>query len=784
MAARLEITAEAMSIITTSPAGGNQIPGDTTPPLPPAGLILTNGRLDWTSNSEPDIQDYRIFKSTTSANDGYSLLDTVVAPINTYQDVSFNSGGSQWYKITARDNAGNESDFSSVVSHVTSGGGVSADWVARSTAAGVIYAENDWSAATIDAGTRDDEGNVFPDAIFVSQDTSLKCSGSGSLRHDILKTEGQQSGLMKCIFPQNFATGDTFYVQYRQYFPEYYATHAFAGTQFGGPNAGGWKQIIISEQAQSNRNFEIVLQNTDHYGICQGYNINSTGSFAGWETTLAGAGANVLQNQINRGYGNATNLEKQRTYGGVHGIDGNNAGTPSDQTGAFIYYPDEWLTFYLKIQVGGFGTGVEDTRIEYWAARNGGDYLKLCDVNVALGIESGDPNQFNTVWLTSYNTNRLADPSREDTFTLYDEVIVSTQPIAAPTAVRPTWLPAADTIAAVGQNNFDTIATADIAGKNHSAGANTVFDDFSGGTLVYQRGAPYLAVTGGGHGSSVNLVALWGPITGENPKWKILVESTDSPLAQTSTQGRPEYPWQTDGKPTAFHSGNMLIGDPNGPYMWATCLDNLWEDANGANDLARLDVDIGEWDSEDTYPDVPRGSAIEGAAAIRADGTIFYFGASNSSGHHCVYNGSVWTQEGLAPNFFDDVGAIYDPVNDNAWAFGPRSNDGVPTWVTMEADGTLTQGTTSGSIDFTSKSLAYDSSRGVAWSPIQASRTMQYITPGTNVWQTRTFQGATPPNGVGTNPGHYGRFQYVAELDILIFAPEHDDFVYAINLDT
>ena len=79
---------------------------------------------------------------------------------------------------------------------------------------------------------------------------------------------------------------------------------------------------------------------------------------------------------------------------------------------------------------------MSETNIQVWAARaNDTSYTLLIDKMVNLGREtdsSGNPFYFDAVWLLPYHTNKTPNANRQDTYTLYDEVIVSTQFIPAP----------------------------------------------------------------------------------------------------------------------------------------------------------------------------------------------------------------------------------------------------------------------------------------------------------------------------------------------------------------
>jgi len=88
---------------------------DNTPPGSPAGLSATSGNgvanLSWSSVSGAD--GYYVYRSVTY-NGTYSKVSGFVTGTS-YQDSGLSNGTRYWYKLTAGDNAGNESGFSNYV---------------------------------------------------------------------------------------------------------------------------------------------------------------------------------------------------------------------------------------------------------------------------------------------------------------------------------------------------------------------------------------------------------------------------------------------------------------------------------------------------------------------------------------------------------------------------------------------------------------------------------------------------------------------------------------------
>jgi len=97
---------------------------DLTPPSAPTGLSATaiNGNqiyLDWDDNPEPDLDHYSVYRGQSS---GFSVgLDSIVdnTTSSDFVDTGLSENMTYYYKVTAVDNVGNESDPSDEVSVTT-----------------------------------------------------------------------------------------------------------------------------------------------------------------------------------------------------------------------------------------------------------------------------------------------------------------------------------------------------------------------------------------------------------------------------------------------------------------------------------------------------------------------------------------------------------------------------------------------------------------------------------------------------------------------------------------
>ncbi|MEE9167618.1 MAG: Ig-like domain-containing protein [Candidatus Neomarinimicrobiota bacterium] len=94
---------------------------DGTAPANPQNLTISHGNgqvtLQWIPNTESDLHKYNIYRSTSSP--AATLIDSIIGgspPDTFYVDTGLDKGTTYYYRITALDNVGNESDFSNEVS--------------------------------------------------------------------------------------------------------------------------------------------------------------------------------------------------------------------------------------------------------------------------------------------------------------------------------------------------------------------------------------------------------------------------------------------------------------------------------------------------------------------------------------------------------------------------------------------------------------------------------------------------------------------------------------------
>lgn len=93
---------------------------DVTPPAVPTGLAITVGAGSltphWNVVGDADVSDYRVYRSLDNVT--YNMVQVIAHPAHTWTDTGRTPGTTYWYKVTARDDQGNESARSAGVSAI------------------------------------------------------------------------------------------------------------------------------------------------------------------------------------------------------------------------------------------------------------------------------------------------------------------------------------------------------------------------------------------------------------------------------------------------------------------------------------------------------------------------------------------------------------------------------------------------------------------------------------------------------------------------------------------
>ncbi len=106
---------------------------DQIPPSAPVNLqaILEadSVKINWTPNTELDVEKYHIYRNTTLNNvqESSSLVGTVYEPDSNFIDLSFDSAINYFYGVTAIDHSGNQGQISNIVNITTKSRPLSSD---------------------------------------------------------------------------------------------------------------------------------------------------------------------------------------------------------------------------------------------------------------------------------------------------------------------------------------------------------------------------------------------------------------------------------------------------------------------------------------------------------------------------------------------------------------------------------------------------------------------------------------------------------------------------------
>lgn len=291
-----------------------------------------------------------------------------------------------------------------------------ADWNARKNAAGVVYANGfDNAGVEIDPYKGNDGNNVLR----IAQDTAVKISGAGSLRFDEPPPPhagANISGSWYYTLPStNFIEGSTAYIQMRvRYSPEALSAWNFNETTF--------KTFVFANHGSSCAAVEFAQNNP--------YN-----KFVGWYTQC---GDLLLQTDPNTG---------NAMPGG--GGDAQQVSVPAGNcrypsfSNCYKFRPNEWQTFYYKMQIGTWGAA--NSRFDIWASATDTytqqqiglvpQYLINCN-QTPCNQEPGKSGGFDAIQITPYmsNLSKYAGTSGVVGHVWVDELIISTQPIPWPGA--------------------------------------------------------------------------------------------------------------------------------------------------------------------------------------------------------------------------------------------------------------------------------------------------------------------------------------------------------------
>lgn len=304
-----------------------------------------------------------------------------------------------------------------VASHPARAATADADFAARCNAPGVVLCKG------LDTESELMTGEIVQASDGTRQgfiDTAIKSSGAGSLKFKLRKgvRSANIGGAWSTALGKTFNVGDTIYVQWRQRISTEYITN----------NKNYWrstvKQINIHGPNSTCQGAEFTTVQYNNYpsmytncgdGFMTDVNTNALLSRCS-DDCLIQQGSSLTPSPNGNGY----NCHYQNQVPGI-----------GDGNGCFYTPSNTWVTYYEKIHIGTFGGS--NSAIDAYVAVNGGPYKQIQRVS-GIHFNNNRDNNFQYIRLETYMTEleRSGSAAPVDAYQWFDELIVSTQPIAAP----------------------------------------------------------------------------------------------------------------------------------------------------------------------------------------------------------------------------------------------------------------------------------------------------------------------------------------------------------------
>jgi hypothetical protein len=248
-------------------------------------------------------------------------------------------------------------------------------------------------------------------------DTTITASGAGALRYEIDGlTSAGGAGYWLQAMGQSFRENSTFYVQYRFRVDTNFTTINW--TSF----SGGVKQSIFHQAGHSCASIELTTQRIESPNLPIMY--TDCGARSLFVSPPSPGGA---PNPGNPPYYKQQGDSSTTGYNCAFGTD---YGTNPD---CFNYPANTWMTFYYIVKLGNWGQ--PNSTVESWVGLPG-QPMKQWINTTGLVLDCNDSpcgtDAYDTVELLNYMTSKDPTVNHPTAYTWYDELIISSQPIAAP----------------------------------------------------------------------------------------------------------------------------------------------------------------------------------------------------------------------------------------------------------------------------------------------------------------------------------------------------------------
>jgi len=289
------------------------------------------------------------------------------------------------------------------------------DFAARCAAAGVVLCEGFETSAAINDYLQT-AGDATTQGV---RDTTTRSSGNSSLRFTLRSGVSDQNigGAWAKAIGHTFNVGDTMYIQYRiRMSPAYFSNNTnYWHSTIKHINVHGSSSTCQGAEYTTvyNQGGRVDMYNNCGDGFATQIGANVQGPCGGGDCLIQ-QGANHTASPSGSGY----NCRYQNQVQGI----GDGDGCFWTTTGY------KWYTIYEKIFIGTFGGST--STVDAYVAVNGGAYKQFHRVT-GVFFNNNIDNFFDQVRMETYMTE-IAGSAPTTAYVWYDELIMSTQPIAAP----------------------------------------------------------------------------------------------------------------------------------------------------------------------------------------------------------------------------------------------------------------------------------------------------------------------------------------------------------------
>jgi len=231
-----------------------------------------------------------------------------------------------------------------------------------------------------------------------TMDTTVAASGKGSLRFEIPPhSPANAAGSWRQAMGREFGEGTTFYVQFRQRFSKEFLKNEWGDTS--------WKQVIFHNAGATCADVELTTGQYYHAGFPIMYT-DCGGRFVGTNNGIPPY--QLEQGDYNCWYGKY------------------------DAKSCFFYPIDQWVTFYYRVAIGHWGK--PDSFVQAWTALDGQTYKQWIKMPKYILKNDNPGKDYDMVTLLTYMTGKSTATNLPTAYTWYDDLIISTEPIAPPVA--------------------------------------------------------------------------------------------------------------------------------------------------------------------------------------------------------------------------------------------------------------------------------------------------------------------------------------------------------------